>query len=256
MNSTEALSAGAARGQAPELSVVIPFFNEQDSIEPLLMEVAAALDPVCSYEIVAVDDGSTDGTPGNLRRLRSNVKNLRIVSLKHNRGQSIALANGVRAARAPLIATLDGDGQNPPGEIPTLLQAHHTAGNSTQHIIVGWRQQRGDNVLRRLSSRMANDLRRRLLHDDCPDTGCGMKVFERQLFLALPQFNHMHRFLPALFRRAGCRVINIPIAHRPRRTGYSKYGVHNRLWVGLVDLVGVYWLLRRHCPIEPGLRDD
>lgn len=247
--------ADDALRQNPDLTVVIPFFNEQDNIEPLLTEVEAVLDPVCAYEIVAVDDGSTDATHSTLEQLAHNRRNLRVVTLKHNRGQSIALANGVRVARARVVITLDGDGQNPPSEIPGLLQAYHAACTATPRIVVGWRKKRDDNALRRLSSRVANGVRRALLRDDCPDTGCGMKVFERALFLTLPQFDHMHRFLPALFRRAGCQVINIPVTHRPRLTGHSKYGVQNRLWVGLVDLVGVYWLLRRHCPVDTETHD-
>lgn len=247
--------ADDALRQNPDLTVVIPFFNEQDNIEPLLTEVEAVLDPVYAYEIVAVDDGSTDATHSTLEQLAHNRRNLRVVTLKHNRGQSIALANGVRVARARVVITLDGDGQNPPSEIPGLLQAYHAACTATPRIVVGWRKKRDDNALRRLSSRVANGVRRALLRDDCPDTGCGMKVFERALFLTLPQFDHMHRFLPALFRRAGCQVINVPVTHRPRVTGYSKYGVHNRLWAGLVDLAGVYWLLRRHCPVETESHD-
>lgn len=248
-------TTGSALCRSLGLSVVIPFFNEQDNIEPLLTEVEAVLDPVCVYEIVAVDDGSTDATHSNLEQLAHGRSNFRVLTLKQNYGQSVALANGVRVARARVVMTLDGDGQNPPSEIPGLLQAYHAAGTATQRIVVGWRKKRDDNTLRRLSSRVANGVRRALLRDDCPDTGCGMKVFDRELFLTLPQFDHMHRFLPALFRRAGCQVINIPVTHRPRLTGHSKYGVQNRLWVGLVDLVGVYWLLRRHCPVDTETHD-
>lgn len=233
---------------------MIPFYNEQDNVEVLLSEIDTVLADLFVYEIIAVDDGSSDETAHVLQRLAARVAHLRIVQLPANCGQSTALANGIHAARAPLIVTLDGDGQNPPANIPQLLQAYH-ARPSRPCIVVGWRQKRRDNGFRRLSSRLANGLRRRVLDDRCADTGCGLKVFERDMFLSLPRFDHMHRFFPALFRRAGGEIVNVPVAHRPRLSGQSKYGVHNRLWTGLVDLAGVYWLLRRNCPIRRELHD-
>jgi len=165
-----------------------------------------------------------------------------------NCGQSTAIATGVRHARAPLIATLDGDGQNDPADIQLLWQrwqAEHAAGDTAPLLLVGWRVQRRDTALRRLSSRVANGVRSRLLGDATPDTGCGLKVFPRELFLRLPFFDHLHRFLPALAQREGGQVVSMPVSHRARPAGTSKYGIHNRLWVGIVDLFGVMWLQRR-----------
>ena len=234
----------------PPLAVVIPFYNEQDSVAALLTEVERALAGQIDYELIAVDDGSTDDTVSVLTLAAGRVANLRVVRLPRNRGQSAALANGIHAARAPLIATLDGDGQNPPADIARLVDAYRQHDPAGRCVVVGWRRTRNDSALRRLSSRVANRLRGALLGDGCPDTGCGLKVFARDDFLALPHFRHMHRFLPALFVRAGARVISVPVAHRPRRAGRSKYGVRNRLWTGLLDMAGVYWLQRRGCRIE------
>jgi dolichol-phosphate mannosyltransferase len=163
-------------------------------------------------------------------------------------GQSAAVATGVRAARAPLIATLDGDGQNDPADIPRLLEALKGSTSGRLRLVMGNRTTRRDSWLRRLSSRVANGVRSRLLHDGTPDTGCGLKVFDRAVFLDMPRFDHMHRFMPALFRREGYEVISVPVNHRQRTRGTSKYGLHNRLWVGIVDLAGVSWLLRRASP--------
>ena len=236
--------------QRPGLAVVIPFYNEQDNVEQLIDELRAALSALGDYELIAVDDGSTDATAAVLERAAARVPALRVLRLARNRGQSAAIANGVRAARAPLIVTLDGDGQNPPADIPRLVQTYRESRSSGPVLVMGWRQQRNDSTLRRLSSRCANRLRKALLGDGCPDTGCGLKVFARDDFLRLPAFDHMHRFLPALFVRDGGEVVSIAVSHRPRHSGQSKYGVRNRLWVGLVDLVGVLWLQRRACRFE------
>ena len=235
---------------APALAVVIPFYNEQDSVAALLAEIDRALAGQIDYELIAVDDGSTDDTASVLSLAAGRVATLRVVRLPQNCGQSAALANGIHAARAPLIATLDGDGQNPPADITRLVDAYRQQAQASRCLVVGWRRTRNDSALRRLSSRMANGLRGALLGDGCPDTGCGLKVFARDDFLALPSFRHMHRFLPALFVRAGAQVISVPVAHRPRRAGRSKYGVGNRLWTGLLDMAGVYWLQRRACRID------
>lgn len=234
----------------PALAVVIPFYNERDNVAPLLAEVDDALASIMHYELIAVDDGSTDGAAEALVALGHDLKTLRVLRLPGNRGQSAALVNGIHAARAPLIATLDGDGQNPPADIATLVSRYRKAVAAGPVAIAGWRQHRNDTPLRRLSSRLANGFRSAVLGDRCPDTGCGLKVFARDDFLALPRFCHMHRFLPALFVRAGVRVTSVPVAHRTRRTGRSKYGIHNRLWTGLLDLAGVCWLMRRDCRIE------
>jgi dolichol-phosphate mannosyltransferase len=232
----------------PALAVVVPVHNEAANIEPLLAEISAALSGCIDFEAVFVDDGSDDGTLAELSRCARRYPTLVIVRHRHNCGQSTALHTGVRLARAPLVATLDGDGQNDPADIPVLLQRwrqEQLQSAGTPVLIAGQRTRRQDTWVRRLSSRIANGVRSRLLGDNTPDTGCGLKLFAREDFLALPYFDHMHRFLPALFQRMGGRVFSVPVRHRPRRRGRSHYGIHNRLWVGLVDLLGVSWLKRR-----------
>lgn len=233
-----------------QLSVVIPMFNEAENAAALVQEVRAALEGYYDYELLVVDDGSTDGTFEILDELARSVPALRPVRHPRNLGQSTAIASGVHLANAGWIATLDGDGQNDPRDIPSLVAHVQMAGDEDRPVLVaGNRRRRNDNWVRRLSSRIANRVRQRLLRDGCPDTGCGLKVFPRATFLQLPQFDHMHRFLPALFMRAGARVVNVPVNHRPRTRGQSKYGVGNRLWVGIADLIGMVWLRRR--PLQP-----
>lgn len=228
---------------SPRLSVVVPFYNEQDSVIELIADIVAALADGPSYEIIAVDDGSIDATLTQLQVAADNVAGLRVVAHSNNRGQSAALVTGVRTARGAVIATLDGDGQNPPSELPRLLAVYAAAGTPT--IVVGRRHARCDSAWRLLCSRLANRVRQSVLHDGCHDTGCSLKVLSRVLFLGCPQFDHMHRFLPALAARAGASIINIDVDHRPRRHGQSTYGVGNRLWAGIVDMLGVAWLARR-----------
>ncbi len=228
------------------LSVVVPVRNEADNVAPLLEEIRDALEGRCEYEVVYVDDGSTDGTLDRLKALQRGFPRLRV--LRHARccGQSTAIRTGVAAARGAWIATLDGDGQNDPADILRLLAVREAEGGEGARLMVaGWRRRRHDDWLRRVSSRVANAVRAWLLHDGTPDTGCGLKLFPRTLFLELPYFDHMHRFLPALARRAGARVVSVEVNHRPRTRGRSKYGLHDRLWAGLVDLAGVMWLMRR-----------
>jgi dolichol-phosphate mannosyltransferase len=230
---------------AGALSIVVPVFNEQENIRPLVTEIRQAIAPrVQSFEIVYVDDASTDGTADELARMRREVPELRVVRHAQRSGQSTALQSGVLHASHEWIATLDGDGQNDPADIVRLIE-RLTATEDPPRMLVGWRTRRNDTWLRRLSSRIANGVRSRLLGDGTPDTGCGLKLFERSLFLRLPHFDHMHRFLPALAQRAGARVESVPVGHRPRSRGRSKYGLHDRLWVGIVDLFGVMWLMRR-----------
>ncbi|UZR28004.1 glycosyltransferase family 2 protein [Methylococcus mesophilus] len=228
------------------LSVVVPVHNEIDNLESLIGEITQALTPLGDYEIVYVDDGSTDGTLEKLRALKASVAALRV--LRHVRccGQSTALRTGILAARGAWIATLDGDGQNDPADIPRLLDALDQLGGETgRGMVAGYRRKRKDTGWRRFSSRIANAVRGGLLRDNTPDTGCGLKVFSRALFLELPYFDHMHRFLPALTQRAGAPVVSVEVNHRPRLSGVSKYGTWHRLWVGIVDLFGVMWLQRR-----------
>lgn len=229
-----------------ELSVVVPVHNEADNIQPLVSEIEQALERSCEYEVVYVDDGSTDGTLAVLLDLAKRTPRLRV--LRHRRccGQSTALLSAIRAARGEVIVTLDGDGQNDPGDIPALYGALK-AGGAAENLwmIAGHRAKRQDTGWRRFSSKVANAVRGTLLKDQTPDTGCGLKVFRRETFLALPYFDHMHRFLPALVQRAGGRVRSVEVHHRPRLRGVSKYGTWQRLWVGIVDLLGVIWLQRR-----------
>lgn len=227
------------------LSVVIPVCNEQENIRPLGTELAAVLAHSLPYEIIYVDDGSTDETAAKVRELHAEVPQVRLVRHTTRCGQSAAICSGVRAARSDWILTLDGDGQNDPADIPALLQALESDQSGTLRMIVGNRVSRQDTWLRRISSRIANSIRARLLNDGTPDTGCGIKLFHRATFLQVPAFRHMHRFLPALFQREGAKVISIPVRHRPRTRGNSKYGLNNRLWAGIVDLFAVRWLMLR-----------
>jgi dolichol-phosphate mannosyltransferase len=228
-----------------KLSVVIPVCNEADNVGPLAREVQAALATLDSFEIIFVDDGSTDATVAAVRAAReSGIPQIRLLEHSRRCGQSSAVCTGVDAARAEWIATLDGDGQNDPADIPALLASLSHAGPALK-LIMGNRTTRKDTWVRRVSSRVANGVRAKLLHDGTPDTGCGIKLMHRATFITLPRFNHMHRFLPALFQRAGAQIISVPVRHRPRTRGTSKYGVSNRLWVGIVDLFGVRWLIKR-----------
>lgn len=230
-----------------DVSVVVPVKDEADNVLPLVREIVAALDGVRPFEIVYVDDGSTDGTFEKLTAAKGEFPMLRVVRHQGCFGQSQAIQTGVRHAGAPLIATLDGDGQNDPADIPALLQRFDGEGGSADArlMIAGWRAKRKDTWLKRISSKVANAVRGSLLGDATPDTGCGLKVFPRTMFLAFPGFDHMHRFMPALTIRAGGRVVSVEVNHRPRERGQSKYGLFNRLWVGIVDLFGVMWLNRR-----------
>jgi dolichol-phosphate mannosyltransferase len=221
------------------LSVVVPVRNEGPNVAPLVAEIRQVLDTI-PYEIIYVDDGSTDDTVAQMRHSGVTIRRHR-----NSCGQSAAIVTGVRAARGTWIATLDGDGQNDPADIPALLaQARADAGQGPL-LVAGHRTNRRDTWVKRRSSRIANAVRAALLHDATPDTGCGLKLFPRAAFLELPHFDHMHRYLPALFIRAGGRVVSSPVNHRPRLRGQSNYGTLDRLWVGLFDLVGVAWLQRR-----------
>jgi glycosyltransferase involved in cell wall biosynthesis len=229
-----------------ELSVVVPVHNEIDNLDRLVAEIRAALDGGVDYEVVYVDDGSDDGTAERLSMLAAEFSRLRIVRHPQRAGQSAAIVAGVRAARGAWVATLDGDGQNDPADILPLLAAiRDPAASPALRLIIGARRQRRDRWDKRVAGRIANTVRAWVLGDATPDTGCGLKLFSRDAFLAVPQFDHMHRFLPALFLRSGWQVASVPVNHRPRRYGHSHYGVLDRLWVGIVDLPGVLWLQRR-----------
>jgi len=228
------------------LSVVVPVRNEQDNILPLVAEIHAALEHRCRFEVLYVDDGSTDGTTTVLAEALTKYPRLRVLAHGRSCGQSAALWTGVRAARAPWVATLDGDGQNDPADLPRLLAARDDPQRPPNlQLVTGRRAVRRDRWAKRVSSRIANAVRSRLLHDATPDTGCGLKLALRSAYLDLPFFDHMHRFLPALVQRNGGATLSVDVNHRPRSRGRSNYGVQDRLWVGIVDLFGVMWLRRR-----------
>jgi dolichol-phosphate mannosyltransferase len=237
--------SGAAAPAVPALSVVVPVKDEAGNLLPLIEEIHAALEGAVSFEIVYVDDGSGDATASELAEAWRRFPRLTVVRHRTACGQSMALLSGVRASRADWIATLDGDGQNPPADILKLIAARDAAADPRLTLVAGERAERRDSALRRLSSRLANGLRMRVLKDGVRDTGCGLKLIRRDAYLSFPAFDHMHRFLPALAQGRGGRVVVVPVAHRPRSRGRTKYGVGNRLWVGLVDLFGVLWLKRR-----------
>jgi glycosyltransferase involved in cell wall biosynthesis len=229
-----------------EFSIVVPVYNEAGNIRPLVEEICAAMAGRKGWELIYVNDGSDDGTRGELYQAHADCAQLRVLQHARRSGQSSALLTGVRAAQAHWIITLDGDGQNDPADIPLLIDRLRLENASpTGIMLAGHRTCRRDSLLKRLSSRIANAVRGRLLKDATPDTGCGLKLFPRGLFLALPVFDHMHRFLPALMQRQGAHVLSVPVRHRSRECGVSKYGIHNRLWVGLVDMAGVMWLQHR-----------
>jgi dolichol-phosphate mannosyltransferase len=228
----------------PQLSVVVPVHNERDNIVPLLSEIAAALRGKIEFEIVYVDDCSKDGSLGVMTAAKVQFPELRILRHLAQSGQSTAVRTGVKAARGAWIATLDGDGQNDPADIPKLL-AMRDESPSMIKLYAGWRVERKDSGSKRWASRVANAIRSRMLRDNTPDTGCGIKLFERAAFLDLPYFDHMHRYLPALMQRAGWQVKSVPVNHRPRGTGQSKYNNFNRALVGITDLRGVSWLIKR-----------
>jgi dolichol-phosphate mannosyltransferase len=233
------------------LSVIVPVKNEEDNLEPLIIEIIDALGPhganLETFEIIYVDDGSSDGSYKCLSALSETISCLRVLKHQTSFGQSAAVHSGVQAARFPWISTLDGDGQNDPADLPRMIACLQTAQatNSALVAVCGHRVKRHDDWLRRASSRVANNVRAAILGDETPDSGCGLKLFARDAFLELPFFNHLHRFLPALFRRQQRDVVSLPVNHRPRMRGRSNYGLNSRLWVGLFDLAGVWWLNQR-----------
>jgi dolichol-phosphate mannosyltransferase len=227
----------------PQLSVVIPVHDEQGNVLPLASELNRALDRYIDYEVIFVDDASADQTLDRLRSLASRDRRVRVLRHRERCGQSTAIHTGVSHARGQWIATLDGDGQNDPADIPNLLNRAIAQGGP--ELVGGLRRKRRDVWSKRVATKIANGLRQKVLNDGCMDTGCGIKVFRRDAFLALPFFGAMHRFLPALFQIHGYRVDYVEVNHRPRRRGVSKYGNLGRAAIGVVDLLGVLWLKRR-----------
>jgi glycosyltransferase involved in cell wall biosynthesis len=228
---------------APDISIVVPVFNEEGAAPDLAREIAAAFHGR-DFEIIFVDDASRDATRDVLTALRPTIPQLRVLSHRKNAGQSRAVRTGVLAARAPIVVTLDGDGQNDPADAPRLAD-RLAAGPETLGLVGGERAKRQDSSSKRYASKIANGVRRRLLKDEAADTGCGLKVFRREAFLRLPYFDHIHRYLPALMIREGYSVAFEPVNHRHRTTGVSKYNNLGRLWASLSDLSGVIWLQSR-----------
>jgi dolichol-phosphate mannosyltransferase len=228
----------------PAVSIVVPVRNEADNVGPLITEIAAALDGRWVYEIIYVNDGSTDTTEQVLRSEMKQRANLRQLQHAQSCGQSAAVRSGVRAARGKIVATLDGDGQNDPAFLPALIAAIENGGGRVG-LVAGQRVGRKDTSFKKLQSRIANGVRGSILRDGTRDTGCGLKAFQRDAFLMLPYFDGLHRFLPALFRREGFEIGYVDVKDRPRLSGVSNYGFFDRLWIGIMDLAGVWWLIRR-----------
>lgn len=239
-------ASGPEPGAAPAVSVVVPVYNEAGNLAILLDEIAAALAGM-AYEVVAVDDGSTDGSFDELVALRERHPALRIVRLARNAGQSAAFAAGFRAARGAILVTMDADLQNDPADVPALLGALDRSG---VEAAVGWRKDRRDTGWKRIQSRIANGVRNRLNSETIRDTGCSLKAFRRAAVAEIPWFTGMHRFLPTLVKMRGGRVVELPVSHRPRRFGTTKYGMWNRVFRSLADALAVRWMQRRALHLE------
>ena len=236
------------------ISIVAPAYEEAENLPELVRSVGNAFFAFDAWELIVVDDGSRDNSAGVLAGLQSGHSKLRVVRHLSRRGQSAAMCTGADAARYAWLGFLDADGQNDPADLAKLYSEMLEAGNAAPGMIMGHRQERKDGWLTHLSSRVANAVRAALLRDRTPDTGCSLKVVAREDYLALPRFDHMHRFLPALLLRQGQQTVSRPVAHYPRRAGRSKYGLGNRLWVGIADLLGVWWLGRRR--FRPGTSEE
>jgi dolichol-phosphate mannosyltransferase len=229
------------------VSIVVPVRNEAENIIPLIGEIAAALDGRWAHEIIYVNDGSTDATAERLAAAMKQRGNLRQIRHVISSGQSAAVRSGVRAARGVIVATLDGDGQNNPAFLPDLISAIENGGERVG-LVAGQRVGRKDTGFKKIQSRVANGVRNGILRDGTRDTGCGLKAFRREVFLMMPYFDGLHRFLPALMRREGYDIAYVDVIDRPRHSGVSNYGFFDRLWIGIMDLAGVWWLIRRKKP--------
>ena len=232
---------------AVAVSIVVPVRNEADNVAPLVTEIIGALDGRWAYEIIYVNDGSTDATAERLAELMKQHRRLRQLRHAVSSGQSAAVRSGVRAARGAIVATLDGDGQNNPVFLPDLIAAVEK-GSGRVGLVAGQRVGRKDTGFKKLQSRIANGVRKTILSDGTRDTGCGLKAFPREVFLSMPYFDGLHRFLPALVRREGFDIAYVDVIDRPRQSGVSNYGFFDRLWIGIMDLAGVWWLIRRKKP--------
>lgn len=233
------------------ITIIVPVLNEQDNIPALLKEIVEVSKIIPISEVIYVDDGSTDKTPDVLKSMRLDIPMLRVVQHEKRFGQSAAFMSGVRAAGNSVVVLMDGDGQNNPADIQNLYKIYVDNKKEGKKIMVaGRREKRYDNILRRISSRLANGVRSFVLRDGIRDTGCSLKLIQRGDYLRLPYFDHMHRFLPALLKRDGVEILTANVSHRPREQGVSKYGFWDRLWVGIFDLIGVRWLICRGLPIN------
>jgi len=230
-----------------DVSIVVPVRNEAENVSPLIVEIAAALDGRWQHEIIYVNDGSTDATAERIAAIMKQRENLRQIRHAMSSGQSAAVRSGVRAARGAIVATLDGDGQNNPAFLPDLISAIEKGGERVG-LAAGQRVGRKDTGFKKIQSRIANGVRNGILRDGTRDTGCGLKAFRREVFLMMPYFDGLHRFLPALVRREGYDIGYVEVTDRPRRSGVSNYGFFDRLWIGIMDLAGVWWLIRRKKP--------
>ena len=230
-----------------DVSIVVPVRNEAENIVPLIAEIAAALDGRWKHEIIYVNDGSTDTTAERIAAIMKQRENLRQIRHPTSSGQSAAVRSGVRAARGAIVATLDGDGQNNPAFLPDLISAIENGGDRVG-LAAGQRVGRKDAGFKKIQSRIANGVRKAILRDGTRDTGCGLKAFRREVFLTMPYFDGLHRFLPALMRREGYEIAYVDVIDRPRHSGASNYGFFDRLWIGIMDLLGVWWLIRRKKP--------
>ena len=238
------------------VSIVIPMKNESENVETVLAEIAAACDGKAEYEIIIIDDGSTDDTAEKVRALRATHPTLRLLQHANSGGQSAGVHSGVLAAQGGVICTLDGDGQNPPSELPKLFTPLLEDTTGRLGLVAGQRVGRQDTASKKWASKFANALRARVLKDGTRDTGCGLKGFRRDAFLALPYFDHMHRYLPALFKRDGWEIALVDVSHRERHAGTSNYSNIQRALVGVYDLIGVAWLIRRRKKAQPVERTD
>ncbi len=238
-----------------DLSVVVPVRNEAENVAAVAAEIRAALAGRFQFEIVFADDGSSDGTQTELKKLKAQFPEVRVIALDRPSGKSRAIIEAVKRAAAPVICTMDGDGQDDPQFIAAFMEKMRAPGEKAAgRVVCAHRQNRRDTWMKRRVSPIANAIRRAVLKDNTPDSGCGYKMFPRDAFLELPRFENMHRFLPALFIRRGGESVSVPVMHRPRAKGRSKYGIFDRLWVGIWDLLGVAWLARR--TTHPGVKEE
>jgi len=229
------------------ISIVVPAKNEAGNIDSLVDEIVTHLGSLYEFEIIYIDDGSTDTTADKVLALIARYpEQVRLIQHDHSVGQSTAIYTGVKQANGELIITIDADGQNNPADIINLIKMAEAFPKGVDFCVAGYRKQRKDTAWKRFQSRIANKVRANLLGDDTPDTGCGLKVIPRKTFLRLPYFNHMHRYLPALIKRLGGKIVVVEVGHRDRQHGQSKYGMWGRLFAGLLDMLGVMWLQRRN----------